>query len=209
MIKKKISPAVIGRLPRYYRFLSDVEKAGKIRTSSKEISEKLGFTASQIRQDFNCFGGFGQQGYGYNVHQLKEEIGLALGLKVRKNTIVIGAGNIARAILNDVDFKKNGFDLVAVFDKNPALTGQLVKGLPIRHIDMLDEFCRESSPKVAVLCVPKEDAPEMVRQLVKLGITGLWNFSHYDVSSVFTGISVENVHLTDSLMTLCYKVSEN
>jgi redox-sensing transcriptional repressor len=208
MDRQKISTAVISRLPRYYRTITEFQEKGKVRTSSKELSEKMGLTASQIRQDFNCFGGFGQQGYGYNVPQLRKELGEILGLNKSKKTIVIGAGNIARAILNDFDFKRLGFNVVAIFDKNPALTGQLIKGVPIRHIDMLDEFYKENPVSVAVICTPKSTVPEIAHQLVSLGIKGIWNFSHYDLSPEIQGVAVENVHLKDSLMSLSYKLTE-
>lgn len=202
--KDKISMSVIKRLPRYYRFLSDLKADKATRISSKELSERMGFTASQIRQDLNCFGDFGQQGYGYNIEQLHREIGNILGLHDANRTIIIGAGNLGRAIASHMGFEKRGFNLIGIFDKNEAMSGQLVRGLPVRHIDGLDEFCRENLPSVAVLCIPKNAAAGMVEQLVKLGVKGFWNFSHYDLTAKFPGTVVENVHLGDSLMTLCY-----
>ncbi len=205
----KISISVIRRLPRYYRFLSDLEKSGVIRTSSRELSERMGLTASQIRQDLNCFGGFGQQGYGYNVSQLREEIGKILGLDEHLKCIIIGAGNLGRALSTHMDFKSRGYRLVGIFDRNEAFAGQLVAGMPIRHIDGLDEFCRLEKPAVAVLCIPNTAAKEMGEQLKNLGIRGIWNFSHYDFSGELPDVAIENVHLGDSLMTLAYKVGEN
>lgn len=202
--KDKISMSVIKRLPRYYRFLSDLKADKATRISSKELSERMGFTASQIRQDLNCFGDFGQQGYGYNIEQLHREIGNILGLHDANRTVIIGAGNLGRAIASHMGFEKRGFNLIGIFDKNEAMSGQLVRGLPVRHIDGLDEFCRENLPSVAVLCIPKNAAAGMVEQLVKLGVKGFWNFSHYDLTAKFPGTVVENVHLGDSLMTLCY-----
>lgn len=196
--------SVIKRLPRYYRFLSDLKADKATRISSKELSERMGFTASQIRQDLNCFGDFGQQGYGYNIEQLHREIGNILGLHDANRTVIIGAGNLGRAIASHMGFEKRGFNLIGIFDKNEAMSGQLVRGLPVRHIDGLDEFCRENLPSVAVLCIPKNAAAGMVEQLVKLGVKGFWNFSHYDLTAKFPGTVVENVHLGDSLMTLCY-----
>lgn len=203
-----ISTSVIKRLPRYYRFLADLKNAGYIRISSRELSEKMGLTASQIRQDLNCFGGFGQQGYGYNIQQLHREIGSILGLDKIKKAILIGAGNLGRAVANHMSFETRGFQLIGIFDKKESVAGQLVRGLPIRHIDGLDEFCRENKPVVAVLCIPASEASSVAEQLVKLGIKGFWNFSHYDLSQ-YQNVAVENVHLGDSLMTLCYNVSNN
>ncbi len=204
--KGNISVSVIKRLPRYYRFLGDLKAAGVIRISSRELSARMGLTASQIRQDLNCFGGFGQQGYGYNVEQLHEEIGTILGLSNNRKAILIGAGNLGRAIANHMSFETKGFQLIGIFDKKESLTGQMVKGFPIRHIHGLDEFCREHLPDVAVLCIPRQEAKELADQLIRLGIRGFWNFSHYDMSE-YPDIAVENVHLSDSLMTLCYNVN--
>lgn len=203
-----ISASVIKRLPRYYRFLADLKTAGVIRISSRELSVRMGLTASQIRQDLNCFGGFGQQGYGYNVEQLHNEIGEILGLSSNLKTILIGAGNLGRAIVTHMSFESKGFRLIGIFDKKESLTGQLVKGFPIRHIDGLDEFCRENLPDIAVLCIPRSEAPDLAEQLIRLGIKGFWNFSHYDLSVKYPELPVENVHLGDSLMTLCYNVNE-
>lgn len=203
-----ISPSVIKRLPRYYRYLGELKKAGFIRISSRELSERMGLTASQIRQDLNCFGGFGQQGYGYNIQQLHQEIASILGLDKIKKAILIGAGNLGRAIANHMSFEARGFQLIGIFDKKESIVGQMVRGIPIRHIDNLDEFCRENLPVIAVLCIPSEEAASVVDQLIKLGIKGFWNFSHYDLSQ-YQNIAVENVHLGDSLMTLCYNVTHS
>ena len=205
----KISMSVIRRLPRYYRFLSELERSGATRTSSRELSERMGLTASQIRQDLNCFGGFGQQGYGYNVAQLREEIGHILGIDEHLKCIVIGAGNLGRAISSHMDFRSRGFRLAGIFDRNEAFAGQLVAGMPIRHINGLDEFCRLEKPDVAILCIPANAAKEIGEQLGQLGIKGIWNFSHYDFSCELPEIAIENVHLGDSLMTLAYKVNQN
>lgn len=203
-----ISPQVIKRLPRYYRYLEDMLSAGMVRTSSKELSAKSGLTASQIRQDLNCFGGFGQQGYGYNIAQLHEEIRKILALDEKHKTILIGAGNLGRAMATHMDFNQKGFNLIGIFDRNESISGQLVNGLPIRHISGLDDFCLETKPVIAVLCIPKNSAEDYVRHLIDLGIKGFWNFTHYDISNNFPAVAVENVHLSDSLMTLCYKINE-
>lgn len=202
-----VSLSVIKRLPRYYRFLGELKENGVVRISSKDLSEKMGFTASQIRQDLNCFGGFGQQGYGYNIESLYEEIGKILGVNSNRKAILIGAGNLGKAVARHMSFEARGFNLIGVFDRNEALTGQLLRNLPIRHIDGLFNFCRDNSPTVAVLCIPSAAAEKLASQLVELGIKGFWNFSHYDISSDYPGVAVENVHLSDSLMTLSYHVN--
>lgn len=207
--QENISVSVIKRLPRYYRFLADLKQAGVIRISSKELSARMGLTASQIRQDLNCFGGFGQQGYGYNVEQLHNEIGEILGLSGNHKAILIGAGNLGRAIVTHMSFESKGFRLIGIFDKKESLMGQLVKGFPIRHIDGLDEFCKENLPDIAVLCIPRAEAAEIAEQLIALGLKGFWNFSHYDLSVKYPHLPVENVHLGDSLMTLCYNVNQH
>ena len=202
-----ISLPVIKRLPRYYRFLGVLRKNGIEKISSNELSRRMGLTASQIRQDLNCFGGFGQQGYGYNIEQLYNEIGKILGVDKNIPTILIGAGNLGRAIATHMEFGERGFDLIGVFDKNEALAGQMIKGLPIRHISGLYNFCKDNSPAVAVLCIPEDNAKEIVDQLVKLNIKGIWNFTHYNIANDFPSLSVENVHLSDSLMTLSYQLN--
>ena len=205
MAKSLISAPVIKRLPRYYRFLGELEKQGFIRISSRELSEKMGFTASQIRQDLNCFGGFGQQGYGYNVKELHKTIGEILGINVGNKTILIGAGNLGRAIAAHIDFGKRGFELIGIFDSNPEKTGQLISGVSVSHTDRIEKFCKERKPVCAVLCIPKTAAQEIVDKLVTLGIKGFWNFSHYDLKTDHhDDVIVENVHLADSLMTLAY-----
>ncbi len=208
MKNDSISLSVIKRLPRYYRFLGELKSNGIIRISSRELSVRMGLTASQIRQDFNCFGGFGQQGYGYNVEQLHKEIGNILGLPKSHKTIIIGAGNLGRLVSNQITFESKGFSLIGIFDRKESLTGQLIKGLPVRHIDGLDEFCRENFPEMAVLCLPPEGAKELVPILIKLGIKAFWNFSHYDIALNHPDVAVENVHIGDSLMTLCYKINK-
>ncbi len=202
-----ISNSVIKRLPRYYRFLGELKASGVTRISSRELSERMGLTASQIRQDLNCFGGFGQQGYGYNIDILQTEIARILGLTTPKNAILIGLGNLGRAVTMHVNFEAKGFRIVGLFDSKESLVGQVIKNLPIRNTSDLDEFCRENRPQVAILCIPKDAAEEIAEQLVALGIKGFWNFSHYDIAMNHKDIKVENVHLGDSLMTLSYRLN--
>ncbi len=201
-----ISMSVIKRLPRYYRFLGNLKKNGIIRVSSKELSAKMGFTASQIRQDLNCFGGFGQQGYGYNVEQLYNEIGVILGVNNGNKAIIIGMGNLGKAMASHMKFAKSGFNIIGLFDSDERLAGEVVNGMHIRPMGSLASFCKKNSPKVAVLCVPEIAAENIVRELVSLGVTGFWNFSHYDIGANFPGCTSENVHLNDSLMTLSYQL---
>ena len=201
-----ISDSVIKRLPRYYRFLGELKAAGMTRISSRELSERMGFTASQIRQDLNCFGGFGQQGYGYNIELLQSEIGLILGLDKPKTEILIGIGNLGRAVTMHINFESKGFKLIGLFDSKESLVGQVIKNLPIRSTDTIDEFCKENLPDAAILCIPKNAAMVMADQLVGLGIKGFWNFSHYDLALKYPGVKVENVHFGDSLMTLSYRL---
>lgn len=206
--KSAVSISVIRRLPRYYRFLSELLNEGKTRISSRELSDLMQLTASQIRQDLNCFGGFGQQGYGYNVKDLHEEIANILGLNKIHNCILIGVGNLGEAIANHIDFEKRGFNLIGAFDVKPELIGTKIGSVTIMHSDEIEDFCKENHPKIAVLCIPKEAAKVIAEKLVKLGIKGFWNFSHFDLTLSYEDIVVENVHLSDSLMTLCYRVNE-
>ncbi|MBQ1928170.1 MAG: redox-sensing transcriptional repressor Rex [Clostridia bacterium] len=208
MSKNSVPKSVINRLPRYYRFLASLRTRGIVRISSRELAEKMGFTASQIRQDLNCFGGFGQQGYGYNVEQLYGEIGVILGLDERKKVILIGAGNLGRAIVTHMPFEQRGFSLVGIFDSKESIAGQVIRGLPVRNISVLDEFCSENRPTAAILCIPPDAAPAIVDQLVRYGIKGFWNFSHYDINRKYPDIPVESVHLNDSLMAFSYRLTE-
>lgn len=203
-----VSISVIRRLPRYYRFLSELLQEGKTRISSRELSELMHLTASQIRQDLNCFGGFGQQGYGYNVKGLHEEIANILGLDVKHGCILVGVGNLGEAIVNHIDFDKRGFQLIGAFDIRPEVIGTSIKGVPIYHSDEIEAFCKEHRPSTAVLCIPKDAVQAIAEKLVPVGIKGFWNFSHFDLTLNYDDIVVENVHLSDSLMTLCYRVNE-
>ena len=209
MPKSNISTPVIRRLPRYYRFLGELKAQGITRISSGELSRRMGLTASQVRQDFNCFGEFGQQGYGYNVELLQSEIGDILGLNRIRNAILIGVGNLGKAVAQHIRFNSFGFQLIGLFEERESLIGQMVKNIPIRSVKDLDEFCRENHPELAVLCIPKEGAQSITEQLIKLGIKGFWNFSHYDITLNYPDVQVENVHFSDSLMTLSYKLNNN
>ncbi len=202
-----VSNSVIKRLPRYYRFLGELLKDGVERISSRELSLRMKLTASQIRQDLNCFGGFGQQGYGYNVEELHKEIGKILGVDKNFKTILIGAGNLGRAIATHINFETRGCKLIGIFDQNPDLTGVEVSGIKIKHTDELEDFCKENEPMVAVLCIPKANTQSIADSLIKLGVKAFWNFSHYDLGLDYEGIAVENVHLGDSLLTLSYNAN--
>lgn len=203
-----VSISVIRRLPRYYRFLGDLVKNGVTRISSRELSIRMGLTASQIRQDLNCFGGFGQQGYGYNTELLRSEIGLILGLDRKNPTILIGAGNIGRAIALNMDFENMGFSLDGIFDVSKDIVGSVINGTTVLDMSMLESFCEKVKPTVAILTVPHAVAPEIVDKLIKLGIKAFWNFSHYDFSVKYPDVTIENVHLGDSLMTFSFLVKE-
>ena len=204
MDKNEISISVIKRLPRYYRFLETLKANGIIRISSKELAERMGLTASQIRHDFNCFGGFGQQGYGYNVPDLYNKIGEILCVKNDVKTILIGAGNLGKAVASKISQRESGFKLIGIFDKNEAMSGKMIHGIPVRHIDYLENFCIDNSPACAVICIPSNDMKELTDLLCRLGIKSFWNFSNYDIAMAHPEVLVENVHLTDSLMTLSY-----
>ena len=203
------SKSVIRRLPRYYRFLGELEDQQISKISSRELSERMHLTASQIRQDLNCFGGFGQQGYGYNVSELRKEIGRILGVDKHRKTILIGAGNLGTALAVHINFEKSGCSLIGIFDSNKKIVGNPLGKLTITDIDDLEKFCRENKPEVAVLCIPKSVTKEIVDRLTELGVRSFWNFSHYDINVEHKNIIVENVHLGDSLLTLSYGVNNN
>lgn len=205
---QNISISVIKRLPRYLRFLNDLLKSGITRISSKELAHRMNLTASQIRQDLNCFGGFGLQGYGYNVEYLHSEIGKILGIDNVMPVILIGAGNLGKAIARQMDFEENGFKLIGLFDNASEVVGKEIAGLSIQDMSELDRFCEEHHPVAAILCIPKEQVPQVSDHLVALGIKGFWNFSHYDLANSYDGIAVESVHLSDSLLTLSYHLKD-
>lgn len=206
-MEKKVSMAVIKRLPRYYRYLNDLLKVDIKRISSQELSERMGITASQIRQDLNCFGGFGQQGYGYNVDLLYNEIGKILGIDKRFTTIIIGAGNMGNALANYENFKKRGFDLIGIFDVSPDKVGREINGIKIMHTDSLKDFCAKNHVDIAILTVPSWDISDVAEKVASLGIKGIWNFSPQDLK-LSSDIIVENVHLSDSLMVLGYRINQ-
>lgn len=207
MQKKQISKAVINRLPRYYRYLGDLLEKDVVRISSKELSEKMKVTASQIRQDLNNFGGFGQQGYGYNVEYLHTEIGKILGLDRKYNMIIIGAGNLGQALVNYSDFERRGFYVRCIFDINPKLVGVSIRGIEIKFIDEMEEYIKMNPVDIAALTLPKAKAPQIASSLAKWGIKGIWNFAPTDLH-LSENIIVENVHLAESLMKLSYKISD-
>lgn len=202
-----ISMAVIRRLPKYHRYLKELLDKEIYRISSKELSRLIGFTASQIRQDLNCFGGFGQQGYGYNVEELYNEIGKILGLDKTYKLIIIGAGNLGQAIANYTSFEKSGFELLALFDVNPKLIGMKIRDIPFRDVDELEQFTLENHVDIAVVCTPKEFAQGIVDKLNEKNVKGIWNFAPTDLK-VPKDIIVENVHLSESLFTLSYLLNE-
>ncbi len=204
---RKISRAVISRLPRYYRFLGELLDAGVERISSGDLSKKMHVTASQIRQDLNNFGGFGQQGYGYNVKHLYSEIGKILGLDKTHNFIIIGAGNLGQALANYASFEKSGFILKSLFDVNPRLEGISIRGIRVRMMDELVDFLHNNDIEIAALTIPKSKAVEVADILVKNGIRAIWNFAHTDLT-LPKDVIVESVHLSDSLMQLSYNISQ-
>ena len=206
MESKEISKAVIARLPRYYRYLQDLLEEGTERISSNELSKRMQVTASQIRQDLNNFGGFGQQGYGYNVQYLFEEIGKILGLDREHNIIIVGAGNLGQALANYMEFEKKGLMIKGIFDVNPRLIGNTVRGIEIRMIDEVEAFIRDNKIEIAALTVPKSKAEDMAKLLVTYGIKGIWNFANIDLHTI-ENVVVENVHLSESLMKLSYRTS--
>ena len=207
MEEKQISKAVIKRLPRYYRYLGELLEENVERISSNDLSRKMRVTASQIRQDLNNFGGFGQQGYGYNVKYLYTEIGKILGLDTVHPMIIVGAGNLGQALANYVDFEKRGFKLVGIFDVNPVLEGIAVRGIEIQMVSSLPFFLKNNHIEIAILTLPKNKAGEMADMLIENGIKAIWNFAHIDLDTP-EDVIVENVHLSESLMRLSYNLSQ-
>lgn len=206
MKKQKVSDAVIHRLPRYYRYLDDLFNKGVVRISSHSLGDKMDITASQIRQDLSCFGEFGQQGYGYNVAELRAEIGHILGIDKNQKVIIIGAGHLGHALMQNFDFAAVGFTLDSAFDLSPALIGTEINGVKVRHPSELEAYIAENKPTVAVLTVPQHVAQSIADHLVQLGIRGFWNFTNVEIS-VPEPVFTENVHFVDTLLTLSYRIS--
>ena len=208
MKKQNVSDAVIRRLPRYYRYLDDLHLKGSVRISSSTLGEKMGITASQIRQDLSCFGEFGQQGYGYNVEELRSEIGHILGVDNQHSIIIVGVGNLGRALIQNFRFKDVGFHLGAAFDISPAMVGAEIAGVPVLDMAELDRFVPAHRPDVAVLTVPQAVAQSTADLLIELGIRGFWNFTNVELTSDVANVRFEDVHFADSLLTLSYRITE-
>ena len=202
-----ISDAVINRLPRYFRFLTDLKRAGVERTNSTQLSKLMNATASQIRQDLNCFGGFGQQGYGYSVPYLYDNVASILGVDRDYRAIIVGTGNLGRALASSPVFEKRGVHVTALFDNDSELIGKTFCGFKIKSVDDLEAFCKKEKPDIAVLTVPRAAAKETADKLVSFGIKGIWNFTNIELQA--GKAKVQNVHLGDTLMTLCYNIAKD
>jgi len=205
--KENISDAVIRRLPRYYRQLTDLCNRGVVRISSHSLGQEMNITASQIRQDFSCFGEFGQQGYGYNVEELRAEIGHILGVDNNHHLVMIGVGNLGHALLQNFPFSHTGFTVDAAFDVSPTVIGTSVNGVPIYSMNDLDSFIREHSVDVVVLTIPQSVAQDTANRLIDLGVRGFWNFTNVELSSPSPDVKFENIHFADSLLTLSYRIA--
>lgn len=206
---KEISMPVIRRLPRYYRFLSDLQNQNVERVSSNDLSKIMNSTASQVRQDLNCFGGFGHQGIGYPVAELKESIGEILGINKQYKAILLGAGNLGRAVATHMNFEDLGFSLIGIFEKDPSIIGTMLRGITIKSDNDINDFLKENKVDAAFLCLPELSAVNNIELLYKEGIRNFWNFSHYDINKTHKDTIVESVHMSDSLMTLCYRMTQN
>ncbi len=204
-----VSPAVIRRLPRYHRYLGELLRKDILRVSSGELADMMGVTASQIRQDLNCFGGFGQQGYGYNVRYLHDKIGELLGMNEGYRAVIVGAGNLGRAIVSSHMFERRGVTRLALFDVDKKLIGSSVSDVPIYDARELSAFCEENRVEIGVVTTPKEAAMSVIKSLIAAGVRGIWNFSNTEIRSPDPCVSVENIHLGDSLMKLCYDIKNN
>lgn len=207
MKKQKVSDAVIHRLPRYYRYLDELHNKGVVRISSNSLGQKMDITASQIRQDLSCFGEFGQQGYGYNVAELRSEIGHILGIDSGYRLIVVGAGHLGHALLQNFDFQKVGFQVDTAFDVSPALIGTKIHDVTIRPMEELEHYVEEYHPNVAVLTVPQSVAQPLADRLIALGVKGFWNFTNVELSTQTKGVFFEDIHFVDTLLTLSYRIS--
>ncbi len=206
--KHEISAAVIKRLPRYYRYLTELERQGVTKISSADLSKKIQVTASQIRQDLNCFGDFGQQGYGYNIASLKDSIAEILGIKNKSTAIIIGVGHLGSAIANHSTLDKCGVELVGLFDISLDVLGKTVGGHVVKDMRGVEDFCRENSVDIAVLTLPKSSTEEVARRLAGAGVRGFWNFANTELRLPELDVRIENVHMGDSLMQLCYHLNK-
>lgn len=204
----KISMSVIRRLPRYYRFISELADNGEQRISSGKLAELMNVTASQIRQDFNCFGGFGQQGYGYSISYLKSEMENILGLNKVNNAIILGAGNLGKAVALHINFAERGFNIKGIFETNPNIIGTRINDIEVMSESQVDEFIKNNDISIAMLCIPRQSVATIIDRLYNCGIKAYWNFSHFDIARKYSDTVVENVHMTDSLMTLSYRMNE-
>lgn len=208
MRKEKVSSAVIRRLPRYYRHLTDLSRSGVVRVSSSALGESMNLTASQIRQDLSCFGEFGQQGYGYNVESLRGEIAAILGMNRDHTAVILGVGNLGRALMENFHFDRSGFRLIAAFDVSPNIIGRQISGVQVYPLSELEEFLKNNPTSVGVLTVPRAAAIPMAEKLIESGVKGIWNFTNAELDVKTPGVVVENVHFSDSLLTLSYLISE-
>ena len=209
LVQKDVPAAVIKRLPRYHRYLGELIKSGKERISSAELSHMMGVTASQIRQDLNCFGGFGQQGYGYPVRYVYDKISELLGTSEGYRAVIVGAGNLGRALASTHMFERRGVTILGLFDNKPWVVGTVIHGLSVYASDGLTDFCKNNKVDIGVLTVPKEAAAEVTKQLIAGGVRGIWNFANMELSVTEPTVTVENIHLGDSLMNLCYQMKVN
>ncbi len=205
---KTVSKAVISRLPRYYRTLRELAVQNVERISSKELAAQMDLTASQIRQDLSCFGGFGQQGYGYSVDKLIVELERILGVAASQRAILLGVGNLGRALLRNFDFSFCGVRPIGAFDTASEVIGNEFRGIPVHDLNELEAFCERERPDIAVLCTPTKQVPAISKRLVRIGIRGIWNFANCELREDDIGIPIENVHFTDSLMKLCYRMKD-
>ena len=206
-VQNKVSLPVIKRLPKYYRYLTNLSADGKDKISSSELAHMMGTTASQVRQDFNCFGGFGQQGYGYNVEELRAEIGHILGVDNNHHLIMIGVGNLGHALLQNFPFSQSGFTVDAAFDVSPAVIGTVVNNVPVYAMSELDHFLQDHPVDVVVLTIPQSVAQDTASHLINLGVKGFWNFTNIELSSQLPDVQFENIHFADSLLTLSYRIA--
>lgn len=207
MKKQKVSDAVIHRLPRYYRYLNDLHNKGVVRISSNSLGARMDITASQIRQDLSCFGEFGQQGYGYNVAELRAEIGHILGIDNGHRLIIVGAGHLGHALLQNFDFEKVGFSVDSAFDISPDLIGTTFQNITVHPMDQLEAYVEQNHPDVAVLTVPQNVAQSLADRLIAMGVRGFWNFTNVELSSSEPNVFFENIHFVDTLLTLSYRIS--